>query len=203
MNTLKHPILATALLATLLPSACANAPPASQTVFDAHCAKATPDNKFEIKQYELGMVSVCPEGSEDDCLYSLEAGKTFIATSLDLNSDGRNDALIKDFTGVYGDHELVHFVGFAQCPDGQFLQIMDDMLATAAPSTSDTGSGWADLKVTRGCYDAASGKVKFRRFTLKFNANEFHYGPPNGDPALVEYCSSKELALPSSTDTTP
>lgn len=195
---MKHvaPLFA-ALLATVSANGCASSAPAGITGADLarHCANLDGNQRVAIKAYDGKAVSVCPPGGEADCLYSQEAGKTFEYATPDLNADGKADAVIKDFTGAYGQHDVVHIMAFAQCGDGNYVMVADDMLQDVSVARS-ASAGWADLQVTRSCYNEALGDNQTRRFRLTFDAARFRYGPPDNDPELAEFCSAKELSLP-------
>lgn len=203
--TMKHLApLFVALVATTSANGCANGAPAAGraigTDLARYCASINDNERVAIRAYGGKAVSVCVPGDETDCLYSEEAGKTFQYATPDFNADGRADAVIKDFTGAYGQHDVVHVMAFAQCGDGNYVLVADDMLQdlSVAPSAN---AGWADLQVTRSCYNEALGDNQTRHFRLTFDAARFRYGPPDNDPELAEFCSAKELSLPA--DATP
>lgn len=178
---------------------CASGKPKSYQNADSGLALHCSDVRNElvaIKAYGGKAVSVCPVGGDEDCLYSQQAGKTFLYATPDLNADGRRDALIKDFSGAYGQHDVVHVMAFAQCADGSYIKVADDMLQNAVPEPSNNQGQWADLQVTRTCYNEDLGESQLRRFSLKFQALLFRYGPPENDPELAEFCTAKELSLP-------
>lgn len=149
----------------------------SSSKFEKECRNAS-NELFAIEAYEGKAVSVCPVGGEQDCLYSRQAGRTFQYATPDLNSDGRLDAVIKDFTGAYGSHEVIHFMAFAQCGDGSYIKVVDDMLQDVGLVAAGAKGQWADLDVTRGCYSELLGQNQIRHFRLKFDELKYKYGPP-------------------------
>jgi len=148
---------------------------------------------------------VCfPGASDQDCIHSYIFGKTYLHSRPDLNNDGLPDVIAMDYWSGYGLHEVVHLMAFVQCKDKTFLQVADDMLTDVKPIRRGAKpQRFVDLRASRACYDEKLERVRTRYFRLKFNTKAFFYGPPDGDPELRQYCSDKELALPSSTPTLP
>ncbi|HEX7933372.1 MAG TPA: hypothetical protein VF573_09915, partial [Paraburkholderia sp.] len=124
------------------------------------------------------------------------SGKTFMDSRLHLNSDRLNDYVIKDFSTGYGSNDVAHFMAFAQCHDGNFVQVADDFFTTVEPDVMDTSTGWLKLRVTRDCYSESIGDTQERSYTIAYDPKRSKYGPPDDNPALANYCSDTELALP-------
>lgn len=133
-----------------------------------------------------------------ECLYTEALGKTFVASQPDFNGDGLSDFIIKDFTGVYGNHDVIHHLGFAACPDGGYVNVLDDFLTSAKALDTPRQDGWAQLEATRDCFDEHSDSYVSRRYVLSWNPAAGTYGPPDGDPELSEYCTATEVARPRS-----
>lgn len=165
------------------------------------CRTVDGNERIAIKAYDGNAVSVCAVGGEADCLYTRESGKTFKHATPDLNADGRADAVIKDFTSAYGQHDVVHFMVFAQCNDASYVKVADDMLQDVSIALTPGNDGWKYLEVTRACFNNALGDTQTRHFRLGFDRRKFRYGPPDDDSDLAEFCSAKELALPAATNT--
>lgn len=165
------------------------------------CNKAADDRIFDIKFRVDRAVSVCFPGQDDvDCFYSYTQGKTYLHSRPDLNNDGLPDVIVKDFRSAYGLHEVVHLMAFVQCKDKTFLQVADEMLTDLKPIRRVAKpQEFVDLRASRACYDEKLERVRTRFFRLKFDKKTFFYGPPDGDPELSDYCTDKELSLPSST----
>ncbi|MFD0739832.1 hypothetical protein ACFQZQ_11115 [Lysobacter koreensis] len=87
-------------------------------------------------------------------------------------------------------------MSFAQCDDGSYIKVADDMLRDVSVALSQGREGWADLEVARTCFNDALGETQTRQFRLSFDPAQFRYGPPDDDPELAEFCSAKEVALP-------
>lgn len=182
----------------------------SLAIQPSHAASGTSDecakdasNKFVIKEYENQMVSVCPADSTEDCLYTVIHGKTFLDRRLHLNTDRLDDYVIKDFSTSYGNNDVTHFMLFAQCRDGKFVQVADDFFTTVKPDVMDASTGWVKLRVTRDCYSERIGDTQERSYRISFDPKQSKYGPPNGNPALANYCSDAELALPADSTNGP
>ncbi|WP_156526384.1 hypothetical protein [Cupriavidus gilardii] len=168
------------------------------------CNKAADDRIFDIKFRDDGAVSVCFPGEEDvDCFYSYTQGKTYLHSRPDLNNDGLPDVIVKDFRSAYGLHEVVHLMAFVQCKDKTFLQVADEMLTDLKPIRRAKAQQFSDLRASRACYDEKLERVRTRFFRLRFDRKAFFYGPPDGDPELSQYCTDKELSLPSSAPIGP
>ncbi|CAD6558497.1 hypothetical protein LMG27952_06620 [Paraburkholderia hiiakae] len=159
--------------------------------------------KFAIKEYKNKMVSVCPADGGGDCLYTVTYGKTFVDSRIHLNSDHLNDYVIKDFSTGYGNDDVAHFMLFAQCRDGNFVQVVDDFFTTVKPDAMDRMTGWLKLRVTRDCYSESIGDTQERSYTIVFDPKRKKYGPPDSNPKLTHYCSDAELALPADSASTP
>lgn len=159
--------------------------------------------QFIIKEYENNMVSVCPVVGSENCLYTVAYGKAFLDSRLHLNTDRFNDYVIKDFSSAYGNNDVVHFMLFAQCPDGDFVQVENNFFTTVKPDVMDASTGWLKLRVTRDCYSEQIGDTQERSYTISFDPKQSKYGPPDGNPALRDYCSDVELALPVSSASAP
>ncbi|WP_407351828.1 hypothetical protein [Luteimonas sp. R10] len=158
------------------------------------CSTADHEIRMAIEVGDDRHASICRVDGLGDCLYSFEFGKTFIHASLDLNFDGREDYLIKDFSGAYGMHDVVHFMGFTSCPGGFSVKVLDDFFTDVRPR--EARGTWADLQVSRACFDEGKGETGTRKYTVAFDSARSAYGPPDGNPALTEYCGPEELALP-------
>ncbi|WP_143752039.1 hypothetical protein [Burkholderia sp. SRS-W-2-2016] len=159
--------------------------------------------KFAIEEHEDNRVSVCRADGVGDCLYTQAYGKTFVDSRLHLNTDKRRDYVIKDFTGAYGLNDVVHFMLFAQCRDGKYVQVADDFFTSLKAGAIDASTGWLNLHVTRDCYSEKIGDTQARSYTISFDPKHSEYGPPNANPALTHYCSDAELALPASAASSP
>ncbi|MGM3277967.1 hypothetical protein [Ralstonia sp. 24A2] len=142
------------------------------------------------------MASICRADGKGDCLYTFSNGKTFVYGQPDFDGDGRPDYLIKDFSGAYGMHDVVHFMGYANCSDGTYVKVLDDFLSDVRVKDKGKAKGWLDLEVSRSCFDDKVGDVISRRYVLSFDSKKSAYGAPNADPRLAKYCSAFELALP-------
>lgn len=186
-----------AVLSALVLSASSLAAPTSQSVrhMRSECAKGRAD-KFVIKEYENKMVSVCPSHGNGDCQYTVTSGKTFLDSRLHLNSDRLSDYVIKDLSTGYGNNYVAHFMLFAQCHDGNFVQVADDFVTTVKPDVMDASTGWLKLRVTRDCYSESIGDTQERSYTIAYHPKRSKYGAPDDNPALANYCSDTELAVP-------
>ncbi|WP_143814142.1 hypothetical protein [Novilysobacter spongiicola] len=151
---------------------------------------------MEIRSGEGESVSVCRADGAGDCLHSRALGKTFLHARPDLNMDGRNDFLIKDVSGVYGMHEVVHFMGFVDCPGNFGVKVMDDFFTDLDASGPLRGEEWREITATRACFDEHLGEAVTREYTVRFDRARSSYGAPDGNPALAEFCSASELAMP-------
>lgn len=145
-----------------------------------------------------GLTSICRMDGQGECFYTEALGKTFVASQPDLNGDGLIDYLIKDFTGAYGDHDVIHYLGFAACPDGGYVNVLDDFLTSAEALDPPRQGEWAQLEATRDCFDERSESYVSRRYVLSWNPAARKYGPPDGNPELSEYCTATEMARPGS-----
>lgn len=189
-------------IAALLFTGCATAQPdsdviASDTPQQADpCVVADPESRLAIEIDENKMASICRADRLGDCLYTHAFGKTFIQARSDLNSDGRRDFLIKDFSGAYGMHDVVHVMGFVGCPGNYYVKVLDDFLTNVQIKDSAPDGMWRQLQVSRACFDESRGDVVTREYTIAFDPARLVYGPPDGNPALTEFCSADELASP-------
>ena len=160
------------------------------------CVAATPETLMDIQSIETNGVSICRRDDVGDCFYSAEAGRTFKAGRPDMDRDGHADFLVRDFTGAYGNHEIVHFLGYAACPAGGYVKVLDSF-ATSMELTDETSAlGWRDVSITRDCFDDSTQDVVSRRFRLTWHESVGAYGPPDNDPVLTQHCTMKEMALP-------
>src|SRR5688572_29688519 len=117
------------------------------------CDRATEETLMDIRPLENNAVSICRLDGVGDCLHSAEAGRTFEASRPDLDGDGRNDALIRDFTGAYGNHDITHFLGYVSCPSGGYAMALDVFATSAQTTQNRSASGWKEINVTRDCFD--------------------------------------------------
>ncbi|QBQ98769.1 hypothetical protein [Paraburkholderia pallida] len=122
---------------------------------------------------------------------------------LHLNSDHLKDYVIKDFSTGYGNNDVVHFMFFAQCRSGNFVQVGDDFFTTVKPDVVDKTTGWLKFRVTRDCYSESIGDTQERSYTIVFGPKKKKYGPPDSNPKLTHYCSDAELALPANSTNAP
>lgn len=162
------------------------------------CIAATAETLMEIQSLENNGVSICRRDGVGDCLYSAEAGRTFEAGRPDLNHDGRPDFLIRDFTGAYGNHDIIHFLGYAACPTGGYVKVLDSFMTSIEPMDETSDSGWRNISATRDCFDDSEQDVVSRRYRLTWDENKSAYGPPDNDLDLAQYCTAKEMTLPPS-----
>ena len=160
------------------------------------CTLAHPTRRVEIKIGENQMASICRADGVGDCLYTHALGKTFVQERPDLNMDKREDFLIKDFSGAYGMHDVVHFMGFVSCPGDFYVRVLDDFLTNVRVKHEKSAEQWRQLQAERACFDENRGDIVMREYTIAFDQALSLYGPPDGDPALAEFCSTSELALP-------
>lgn len=160
------------------------------------CDAATNETLMDIQFLGNDSVSICRLDGIGDCLYSAEAGRTFEAARPDFNGDDHSDILVKDFTGAYGNHDIIHFLGYAACSSDGYVKVLDTFATSAIVTDIHSASGWKDISVTRDCYDEMTQDVVSRNFTLKWDEDSREYGPPDGDIELTEYCTEKEMGLP-------
>ncbi len=86
----------------------------------------------------------------------------------------------------------MHFMLFAQCRDGSYVQVGDDLFTTVKPDAMDRTTGWLKLRVTRDCYSESIGDTQERTLTIGFDPKTKKYGPPNSNPKLTHYCSGAD-----------
>ncbi len=181
-----------------------NLPPSTHSIIPTSpagkhpCLTATAETLMDIQSLDNSGVSICRLDGIGDCLYSAEAGRTFEAGRPDLNQDGHPDFLIRDFTGSYGNHDVVHFLGYAACPAGGYVKVLDMFATSVEPADEASTSGWRDLSVTRDCFDDSTQDVVSRRYRVTWSESVGAYGPPDNDPDLTQHCTMKEMVLPSS-----
>lgn len=187
------PLIALSLVACTPPPAHTTTP--EPAVANHPCATAAAETLMEIQTLENDGVSICRHDGVGDCLYSAEAGRTFEVGRPDLNYDGHPDFLIRDFTGAYGNHDVIHFLGYAACPAGGYVKVLDSFMTSVEP-TDDTSSGWREISASRDCFDDSTQDVVSRRYRLTWDERALTYGPPDNDEDLAQYCSSKEMAPP-------
>ena len=160
------------------------------------CAKVDSNRKMRISFGSDQMVSVCRADGIGDCLHSFAFGKTFLHSRVDLNMDGGDDVLIKDLSGAYGMHDVVHFMGFVECPEKSYVKVLDDFYTEVQVKGEPRANQWRELGVTRACFDDHRGDTVVREYTIRFDPALSVYGPPDGNVALTEFCSAAELGLP-------
>lgn len=160
------------------------------------CLSATAETLMEIQSFENNGVSICRRDGIGDCLYSAEAGRTFEFGRPDMDLDGNPDFLARDFTGAYGNHDIVHFLGYAACPAGGYVKVLDTFATSVEPTDETFTSGWRDINITRDCFDDSVQDVVSRRYRLSWDETIGAYGPPDNDPDLTQHCTTKEMALP-------
>ncbi|WP_269791101.1 hypothetical protein [Stenotrophomonas sp. Iso1] len=156
----------------------------SQTL-QQRCAATPIDERVEIKIFEQGRLSACPPDAEEDCLYSLTAGKTYSAGTPDFNADGLPDQMIKHFGTNYGDVDVVHHLGFVQCGDGTAIKVLEGQFKEISVPGTIT-QPWPDLTATRLC--AALGKEDASPQVIKliFDPTTYRYlETPKLDPQSV------------------
>lgn len=170
------------------------APDSEQTA--VMCAGADPEIQMAIEVGENQMASICRADGLGDCLYTHAFGKTFVQARPDLNTDGRKDFLIKDFSGVYGMHDMVHFMGFVGCPGNFYVKVLDDFLTDVHVKDDASSRQWRQLRVSRACFDEDRGGIVTREYKITFDHARSGYGPPDASPALTEFSGADELALP-------
>lgn len=161
----------------------------------APCADATGETLMNITEHLEGLVSICRQDGQGDCLYTEALGKTFILSRPDFNGDERSDFLIKDFTGAYGNHDIVHHIGYVACPQGGYINVLDTFVTSVHVAQAQQGQ-WARVDVSRDCFDDQVQYLVSRRYTLSWDSSAVMYGPPNDDPELSSYCTEKEMDLP-------
>lgn len=165
------------------------------------CATVDPEKRMTIREGANGAVGVCRVDGLGDCGYSRIVGNTFVYSRPDLNSDGHDDYLIEDYTGLHGiPHDVMRFMGFVGCADGAYVQVLDDVLTDIPRVDAAPARKWSKLRVTRACFDASLGDVVTREYTVAFDQTRSFYGPPDGDPELADYCTDKEQPLPMEGD---
>lgn len=169
--------------------------PAAASLSDP-CAVGTPETRMDIAEHADGLVSICRLDGKGDCLYTKAFGKSFISARPDFNGDGLPDFLVKDFSGAYGDHDIIHHLGYAGCAGGGYANVLDTFVTSAQVSESNRHGQWAPVVITRDCYDTGKQAFVSRHYTLFWDANSGKYGPPDGDPDLLNYCTAKEMMLP-------
>jgi len=160
------------------------------------CKVVDPERRVEIKIGENQTASICRADGAGDCLYTYALGKTFVQERPDLNIDGREDFLIKDFSGAYGMHDVIHFMGFVGCPGNFYVKVLDDFFTSIHVRDKESAGHWRGLHVSRACFDEDQGDIVTREYTIGFDQTRSVYGPPNGNPALADFCNATELALP-------
>ena len=188
------------LLTTFILAACSPQPAALSTTQKPGpkhpCAAATPETLVEIRTLENNGVSICRSDGLGDCLHSAEAGRTFEAGRLDMDQDGLSDLLVRDFTGAYGNHDIVHFLGYAACPNGGHVKVLDSFAPSVEMIDEASALGWRDMSITRDCFDDSMQGGVSRRYRLTWHESSGAYGPPDNDPDLIQYCTLKEMTLP-------
>lgn len=160
------------------------------------CAAATPEALMEIQVVSGSAVSICRSDGIGDCLYSAEAGRTFVTGRPDFDQDGQPDMLVRDFSGAYGNHDVVHFLGYVTCSTGEFVKVLDTFATTMELTDEPSASAWRDMTITRDCFDEPTQDVVSRRFRLSWHESASIYGPPDDDFDLTQHCTMKEMALP-------
>ena len=161
------------------------------------CNGATDETLMGITEHANGLASICRLDGQGDCLYTEAFGKTFISSRPDFNGDGLADFLIKDFTGSYGDHDIVHHLGYAACTQGGYVNVLSAFVTSAkADETQRQVQQWALVEVTRDCYDESTQSFISHRYTLSWDASTETYGPPDGNADLSDYCTAREMSLP-------
>lgn len=188
------------LLAMLLSVPC-NAQPSTYSTTQKPaakhpCAAATPETLMEIRPLENNGVSICRSDGVGDCFYSAEAGRTFEAGRPDMDQDGRPDVLVRDFTGAYGNHDIVHFLGYAACSTGGYVKVLDSFATSVEIADETSALGWRDMTITRDCFDDSTQEVVSRRYRLTWHESIRAYGPPDNNPDLIQHCTMKEMTLP-------
>ena len=160
------------------------------------CADAADGTRMSITEHADGRISICRLDGQGDCLYTETFGKTFVSSRPDFNGDGLADFLIKDFTGAYGDQDIVRHLGYAACPQGGYINVLDAFVTSAQADETHRQGQWARVDITRDCYDDSKQSFVSRRYTLSWDARTGTYGPPDGDAELADYCTAKEMTLP-------
>lgn len=160
------------------------------------CSAATQDALMEIKVTNNSAVSICRSDGVGDCFYSAAAGRTFLAGRPDFNNDGHLDVLVRDFSGAYGNHDIIHFLGYAACATGEYVKVLDTFATSVELHNETSTSGWRDMSITRDCFDDSSQDVVTRRFRLTWRESAGAYGPPDNEVDLIQHCTMKEMALP-------
>ena len=160
------------------------------------CDTATSETLMEIQAMANSRVSICRSDGVGDCFYSVEAGRTFVADRPDFDLDGHADVLVQNLSGVYGNHEIVHFLGYVACATGEYVKVLDAFATSMEPADVISASGWRDMSITRDCFDDSTQDVVSRRYRLAWHKSIGAYGPPDNDPDLIQHCTMKEMALP-------
>ncbi|WP_227817566.1 hypothetical protein [Nitrogeniibacter aestuarii] len=154
--------------------------------------------QVEIRRHESGALTICEPGSSPDCHadFHLQAHTHRL---LDLNSDGREDLVIKLYSGLVGiDHDLHYFSAYLKCSNGRYDEILFDAFTRLEPADQPDDSGYRPLNVERNCHDETTEQMAPRRYRVSFNTGAGRYGPPDGEPALVDFCGAYEQSLPAS-----
>ncbi|MCD9087034.1 hypothetical protein [Stenotrophomonas sp. SY1] len=153
------------------------------------CAAVPVDDLVELKHYENSLISACPPGAEEDCIYNLTMAQTYSAGTPDLNGDGLPDQLAKYLGSNYGDADIVHYLGFVQCGDGTSIKVLEgDFKSVASPES--TKAAWPDLDATRECAAPGDTSSPVQRIKLVFNKETFSYEEiPEVSPSSV--CPSR------------
>lgn len=164
------------------------------------CQTKDSDLRVVINVNQEKKASICRSDDKGDCLYTFSLGKTFLHSKPDLNSDGHNDYIIKDFSGAYGMHDVTHFLGFLSCRDGSYVKVLDNFFTDLQPIIQKHPTAWITLRVSRSCFDEKKQDVVKRWYSLNFDKSLLSYGPPDNKQTLNEYCSAYELSLPPSEE---
>ena len=164
------------------------------------CAKASDEEKYRIEfntnnDPPIIYVSLIADRGEGDYI-PIPPG--VIHTISDLNNDGLQDVITKNYMRGVDMDEIQVYAGYANCGKGVYFEFGVGFFSDIVQLKRKKNQRWPDFRVTRKCdnRDENHPRLQTRTFTIKFDEKNFKYGPPNNDPELMDFCSEKELSLP-------
>lgn len=144
------------------------------------CATTRVDDHIELRIVKGTLVSACPPDAEEGCPYSASRGQTHLASTPDLNQDGRVDAIVRYPGSSYGDVDAVGYLVLAQCQDGTYVRVLEGTFNDLRAPTS-VQQNWPDLTATQACPTPDNTDPAPVESLLRFDIGAFQYLPASDD----------------------
>lgn len=145
------------------------------------CVATQVDDHIELRIVEGRLVSACPPDAEEGCPYSASRGQTRLASTPDLNQDGRADAIVRYLGGSYGDADAADYLVLAQCQDGTYIPVLEGAFSGLKAPTSFK-QDWPDLAATQVCPAPDGTGPAAVESLLRFDLGSFQYLPVPDEP---------------------